>query len=489
MELKRKLELLTRPPALWRPERLRNLDADRESEPESEPKPEPKLESDPERELELDREREARLAKLANLRQQLERLRISAPAPSAQPLAQGGHTRSPTSAALRPDAYASAHALAHVDRALPCSAEETPLGRLHRRVLIHEEDHRHGAVEVAPAARALGSEVAVLALDPALAPLDFARALYIDTETTGLAGGAGTLPFLIGMAWFDGERLVVEQLLLERPGREAPMLTRLAERLRAASTIVSYNGKSFDWPLLRTRFVLNRIAAPRLPGHLDLLHCARRVYKARLGSLRLVHLEQELLGFERLDDLAGELIPQTYLAFLRGLAPASTLTPILDHNRSDLVALPALLGEILRRFRGEHARQDARDQLGFARVAARAAEPVRALALAHAAIASDVRGELAARALFFAGELELRRGDCAAAIAAYERALTLSDGAERARVHLALAKLYEHRTKEPERALAHAKHTAPCEGATASQRRVARLLRRLARHERLAPAD
>jgi hypothetical protein len=323
--------------------------------------------------------------------------------------------------------------------------------------------------------------VALLALDPTLDTIDYTRALYIDTETTGLAGGAGTLPFLIGMAWFEGERLVVEQLLLPRPGLEGPMLARLAERLAQASVVVSFNGKSFDWPLLRTRFILNRVAAPNLPAHLDLLHCARRVYKARLGSVRLIYLEQALMGFERVDDIPGELIPERYLAFLRG-APGSTLVPIIDHNRSDLIALPALLGDIVRRFVGGAEassiapKRHAHDELGFARVAARGAAPERAIVLAQRAVAADLRGELTATALFLVGELSLRRGDLEGACQAFEQSVATSTcSLDTARAHLALAKLHEHKTKQRERALQHASLTVALEGEEASARRVARL--------------
>lgn len=365
---------------------------------------------------------------------------------------------------------------------LPAELHETEHGPLCRAITLHDEDHRHGQAMVARALHAEGGEVAMLALDPLLESCDFARALYIDTETTGLAGGAGTLPFLIGMAWFEDQRLCVEQLFLPRPGLEGPLLARLAERIRQASAIVSYNGKSFDWPLLRTRFVLNRLAAPALPRHLDLLHCARRVYKARLGSVRLIHLEQAVLGFERVDDIPGELIPQTYFGFLRGVTSGSELKPILEHNRSDLIALPALLGEMVQRFRGEHARQDARDQLGFARVAARASAAERAIALAESAVEADLRGELSYAALYLVGELKLKQADHAGACAAFERALeaSLHDG-DRARAHLALAKLHERKTKDYARALFHAALTAACEGEDASERRCARLRQRMAR--------
>jgi uncharacterized protein YprB with RNaseH-like and TPR domain len=379
---------------------------------------------------------------------------------------------------------------------VPGELHEGPHGRLRRVVTVLEEDHKHGATPVAGALDAAAPDVALLALDPTLASIDFSRALYIDTETTGLAGGSGTLPFLIGMAWFEGRQLTVEQLVLEKPGLEGPMLARLAERLAEASCVVSYNGKSFDWPLLRTRFVLNRVAAPRLTAHLDLLHCARRVYKRRLGAVRLVHLEESVLGFTREGDIPGELIPETYLGFLRGHVPGAALGPIIDHNRLDLVALSAMLGELARRFRcpgaptagaatpvvgGTLERQDARDQLGFASVAARGDDHERALSFAHAAAAADVRGELAPEALYLAGELKQRRGDLEGAACTFRESLACSvpGSLGAARAHLALAKLYEHRLKRPDLALPHAACTCPAEDESESTRRVERLEKRV----------
>ena len=113
------------------------------------------------------------------------------------------------------------------------------------------------------------------------------------------------------------------------------MLRRLGERIAAASCLVSYNGKTFDWPLLRTRFIMNRIPAPELPPHLDLLHCTRRVLKPSMGSVRLTEVERELLGFYREDDVDGALIPGLYLSYLRGGDP-EPLSGVLEHNRHDL---------------------------------------------------------------------------------------------------------------------------------------------------------
>jgi uncharacterized protein YprB with RNaseH-like and TPR domain len=378
---------------------------------------------------------------------------------------------------------ASANSFAVASSELPGERVEGPDGPLRTVRTDYADDHCHGTIPVASALSAVATDIAVLALDSTLTTVDFSRALYIDTETTGLAGGAGTLPFLIGMAWFQGQSLRVDQMLLEKPGLEAPMLRCLAERIAASSVIVSFNGKSFDWPLLRTRFVLTRVAAPKLPPHLDLLHCARRVYKRRLGSVRLVHLEEQVLGFTRVDDIPGELIPDTYLGFLRGSVPGAALGPIVEHNRNDLVALAAILGEITRRFRGSDLVQDARDQLGFAGVAARAKNELgaeRALIFAQGAADADLRGELAPEAHFLSGELCLRAGDLRAAERAFLLSIEAACGRREAaaRAHLALAKLYEHQLKRFELALAHAREALELEGAEASERRASRLAKK-----------
>ncbi len=409
--------------------------------------------------------------RVSHLRQQIALLQAKQPAPREP---------RPPIRAMSDDPCANGHGR------LPGEVEDTEYGPLRCVTTPYAEDHQHGCVPIVLALSAQAHDLSILALDPSLENVDFSRALYIDTETTGLSGGSGTIPFLVGMAWFEGRNLTVEQLLLEKPGHEAPILRRLAQRLAQASCVVSYNGKSFDWPLLRTRFILNRVPAPVVPAHLDLLHCARRVYKRRLGAVRLVHLEEQVLGFTRVDDIAGEMIPQTYLGFLRGQVPASALLPIIEHNRHDLVALAAIMGEIARRFGSEHA-QDARDTLGYAQVAARADDRLRAVSLAEQAAEDDLRGELAAQALFLAGQLHAKAGDLEAAVARYLASIEAACGDPRqaAPAQLALAKLFERAKRDLMRAVEHAQHTSPAEGEAACEKRVLRLQQRMAREAML----
>src|SRR5467141_3471506 len=175
--------------------------------------------------------------------------------------------------------------------------------------------------------------------------------LFLDTETTGLAGGTGTYAFLIGLAWWDAGALQVEQFFMRDFGEEHAILHEVAARIAERPVLVTFNGKAFDWPLLENRFTMTRsIAVPRLAAHLDLLHPARALWKLRLGSVRLVELERHVLdaarlGWHRGDDVASALIPQFYFDYLRG-GPATPLAGVVRHNQMDLRGLAALFGKI-----------------------------------------------------------------------------------------------------------------------------------------------
>lgn len=364
---------------------------------------------------------------------------------------------------------------------LPAGAlRTTPHGELHVVDCWLEPDHHHGRVALRGALGLDSELVAKLGLDPALAGVDLDRLLIVDTETTGLAGGAGTVPFLIGCAFFEDGVLRVEQLLLRNLGEEAPMLHWLRDRIEAASCLLSYNGKSFDWPLLRSRYILNRVPAPAcLPPHLDLLHCTRRVLKPRLGSVRLTEVERAVLGFYREDDVDGSLIPGIYRDYLAGEDP-SPLLGVIEHNRHDLVALAALLAKLADHFGSVIAADDPRDHLAYARVAARAADGERAQRFAEAAAGGGGEIVTTLAALRLQADLARARGDAQSAIAALTAALALDpEEAERAELHLAIAKLCEHALHDAVRAYVHGRWTAPAEGDAQCGKRMGRLRRKL----------
>ncbi len=293
--------------------------------------------------------------------------------------------------------------------------------------------------------------LALLALDPGLASADPGRALFLDTETTGLSGGTGTVPFLIGLAWFEPSgALVVEQLLLRRLGEEAPMLERLAARLERASMLVTYNGKSFDVPLLAARRVLARQPALPALAHLDLVHVARRVHRHRLTELTLRNVESQVLGFERTADISGGEVCSRYMHFLR-TGDESALTAVIDHNEWDIVAMAALVGlygEPIERY-GDPAVAaglPAVDWAGVARTVRRAGS----LELAGTIAERAVERGAGPHAVRVRGEIAKARGDKARALADFASLVETVDDPS---LRLELAKLYEHHAKAPLRAL------------------------------------
>ncbi|MGH9792858.1 MAG: ribonuclease H-like domain-containing protein [Candidatus Acidiferrales bacterium] len=182
---------------------------------------------------------------------------------------------------------------------------------------------------------------------------DPAKWLFLDTETTGLAGGTGTYAFLVGVAWWDGAGLQVEQYFLRDYAEEHSMLVALAARLGERPVLVTFNGKSFDWPLLDTRYRMTRcIRVPEPAAHLDLLHPARRLWRLRLGSVRLSELERSVLGapssqvnWDRGRDVRSDMIPQIYFSYLRGGSPVPLLD-VLRHNQMDLRGLAAITAKV-----------------------------------------------------------------------------------------------------------------------------------------------
>src|SRR5438034_1333048 len=169
------------------------------------------------------------------------------------------------------------------------------------------------------------------------------RLLYLDTETTGLAGGTGTYAFLVGVGFFDGDEFEVQQYFMRDLDDEPALLAALEPLLREVDGLVTYNGAGFDLPLLETRFVLARRRWPGTIPHLDLLPAARRLWSARLSDCRLVTVELHALGFERAGDLPGALIPSVYFEYLRRKAPGE-LPRVFEHNRHDVLSLAALTG-------------------------------------------------------------------------------------------------------------------------------------------------
>jgi uncharacterized protein YprB with RNaseH-like and TPR domain len=175
--------------------------------------------------------------------------------------------------------------------------------------------------------------------------------LFLDTEATGFIGGGENLAFLIGLAWWDAGGIQIEQFFMRDPAEEYSILLELARRLRERPVLVTFNGKSFDWPLLESRFRTTRaINIPILNAHLDFLHPAREIWKLQIGSVKLGHLEERVLGAESLgwsrrEDINSAMIPGIYFDYVCGRA--QRMEGVFRHNRMDLRGLAALAGRIL----------------------------------------------------------------------------------------------------------------------------------------------
>src|SRR5690349_7464161 len=207
------------------------------------------------------------------------------------------------------------------------------------------EPDRH-AVELLLGSKAAGSPLrASHAANPE-------KWLFLDTEATGFIGGGGTLAFLIGLAWWDSGGMQIEQLFMRDPAEEYSILFELTRRLRERPVLVTFNGKSFDWPLLVSRFQMTRVIdIPVLSAHLDFLHPAREIWKLQIGSVKLGHLEERVLGAESLgwsrrEDIDSALIPGIYFDYVCGRA--HQLEGVFRHNRMDLRGLAALASRILK---------------------------------------------------------------------------------------------------------------------------------------------
>ncbi len=226
---------------------------------------------------------------------------------------------------------------------LPGAMEDTPEGPV--RVLRFDAPLLPGPVP-SRCLEAPVTELHHLLADPRLEGFDRDSALFFDVEATGLSRGAGTFAFLIGLAWFEGDHLILEQLLAEHPGQERAALHRFLSRLQERSHFVSYNGKSYDVSVLQSRLVVNRFmerqeAELRIRPHLDLLHTGRRLWRGTLPNHRLGTLETHLLGLDRVGDVAGAVVPHLYFAWLN-TGDTAGLKKVIDHNRQDVLSMVSL---------------------------------------------------------------------------------------------------------------------------------------------------
>jgi tetratricopeptide (TPR) repeat protein len=304
---------------------------------------------------------------------------------------------------------------------------------------------------------------------------------FLDTETTGLAGGTGTCAFLVGVGRITPEGFHVRQFFMRDYAEEASLLAALAEYLDPFQVLITYNGRTFDQPLLETRYRMNRARPPfaRLAHHVDLLYGARRLWKLRYESCRLVELEQQVLGFERVGDVPGSLIPHLYFDYLR-TGHGGRLEPVFEHNAIDILTLACLTGIVPRAFRspgGDEVRHGS-ELLGIARWVLNTGDASEARVLFEKAVNAGLPDELLFRTLWEIAGLDRKLGEETRALEGW-RDLAMSRNPYQARALEELAKHAEHRAKDAARALEHTRAALELGETDQLLHRERRLLKRL----------
>lgn len=226
---------------------------------------------------------------------------------------------------------------------LNATSVKTPLGEHLITQTFYEDAFCHAGVRLSGIFEIPREIIALIAKDSCYNCLNFLNSVFIDTETTGLAGGSGTYAFLIGAGYFEGQKFKLIQYFMRDYDEEPAVLHSLKNLVKEFESVVSFNGKAYDIPLLSTRFLINRMENPLdKPYHLDLLSSARRLYKERLASVSLSSLETNLFSMEREGDIPSFEIPSIYFRFLRDKDP-NPLTPIFYHNRMDILSMVTLV--------------------------------------------------------------------------------------------------------------------------------------------------
>jgi uncharacterized protein YprB with RNaseH-like and TPR domain len=367
-----------------------------------------------------------------------------------------------------------------IDEFMSGEVVETPHGSHFETEKLYARHRRHGSMDISNLAE-LPSDLLDSLSEGAVPSFDPSRWAFLDTETTGLATGSGTYAFLVGVGRICPEGFRVRQFFMRDFGEEASLMHALDAHLAQFDVLITYNGKSYDQPLLETRFRMLRRQPPfeRL-AHMDLLFGARRLWKLRLESCRLVDLENQILGVEREGDLPGEMIPYVYFEYLR-TKQAVRLVPIFHHNAIDILSLACLTGIVPFAFRSpeEAPLEHGADWVGLARWLLKAERREEALSLLRRAVSRGLSDDLLFRTLWEIAMIEKRLGRDEAALAAFTE-LASTRNPHRISALEELAKHYEHRERNHAMALGFTQTALDIEDSEPLRRRAARLKRRIA---------
>ena len=361
---------------------------------------------------------------------------------------------------------------------LPGEEIATEWGKHYETETFYAHHRRHGSAEIGALAELPGDLLEIISSGAVrdVPPREWA---FLDTETTGLAGGTGTCAFLVGVGRITAEGFRVRQFFMRDYGEEASVLDALARFLEPCRVLITYNGRAFDQPLLETRYRLNRARSPfaRLE-HLDLLHGARRLWKLRFESCRLVELEQQVLGFAREGDVPGAMIPYIYFDYLHS-GEVARLLPVFHHNAMDILTLACLTGIVPYAFKDPATAplRHGAEMAGIARWLRGAGEIEQARALFRRAVDAGLPDEILFRTLWDIAVIERRLGSGDAALAVWND-LAACRNPFRVRAMAELAKHHEHRAKNYALALEMTRSALAIENSPSLRKREERLLKR-----------
>ena len=307
--------------------------------------------------------------------------------------------------------------------------------------------YRHGIAPLLPSSPAPLLLIAQWANDMRLSELALESFAFLDTETSGLAGGTGTYAFLVGVGRFEGDDFHLSQFFMRDPSEEAGLLEALADFLAPCEALVTFNGKAFDAPLLAARYTLHSIPYPLSSiSHLDLLPLARRLWRDRLPSRALKYLEENVLLAPRtIEEVPGYEIPYLYFDYLR-TADASPLKGVFYHNAMDVVAMAALLNHIAHMLADplHESIEHGLDRIALAKLFEDLGKWDEAARLYERGLEQKLPEADFWQAVQRLSILQRRRGNLEPAVELWEKAA--ADGHFYA--HVELAKYYEHRLRD-----------------------------------------
>ncbi len=366
---------------------------------------------------------------------------------------------------------------------IPGAMISTTHGPIWENETVVDLKDRYGSIYLLDALSFDGQTAALLGLDEAYGGFDPRRAVYLDTETTGLELATATIPFLVGVGFVEGDRFIIKQIFIDRIEKEKKVLRYLDDLLEDRGQFVTFNGKTYDIPLLKTRYIFNRLDTQFEKWlNLDLLHLVRRIYERRIQDCSLVSCERNVLGFHRENDIPGDMIPAVYVSFLRENRPG-LLPLVFHHNIQDIVAMMALLGSLALLVESkpdDFESHSADDLLSMARLGMKQGHKQKAEQIWDYMSESGA-GTRKVESLVGLARLARRRQEYASAARLLDMALEEEPGSSQ--IHLMLSKICEHDIQDYPKALEHARSAYGAEDEEKWYRRLQRIEKKLAKKD------